>query len=153
MNAFPMMPPIYYITLLNMIWLYISRSLFYCFIDEYFSRTLHAGFRLLVNTCSNINSLYKSLKNTSCFRIFSGCTEREDWLKMVQYSGHNYSATVNSHRTFTKKNGFLIPATLSKKRLRHKCFSLSFTKSLRTPFLQNTSGWLLLDEDTRKKPS
>ena len=34
----------------------------------------------------------------------------------------------------------LRPATLLKKRLWHKYFSVNFTKCLRTPFLQNTSG-------------
>ena len=36
-------------------------------------------------------------------------------------------------------------ATLLKKRLWHRCFSVNFAKFLRTPFLQNTSGRLLLD--------
>ena len=36
------------------------------------------------------------------------------------------------------------PATLLKKRLCHRCFPVSFMKFLRTPFLQNTSGRLLL---------
>ena len=31
-------------------------------------------------------------------------------------------------------------ATLLKKRLWHRCFSVKFVKFLRTPFLQNTSG-------------
>ena len=35
-------------------------------------------------------------------------------------------------------------ATLLKKRLWHKCFPVNFAKFLRTPLLQNTSGWLLL---------
>ena len=35
-------------------------------------------------------------------------------------------------------------ATLLKKRLWHRCFSVNFAKFLRTPFLQNTSGRLLL---------
>ena len=34
---------------------------------------------------------------------------------------------------------------LLKKRLWHKCFPLSFVKFLRTPFLENTSGRLLLE--------
>ena len=34
--------------------------------------------------------------------------------------------------------------TLLKKRLWHKCFPANFVKFLRTPFLQNTSGRLLL---------
>ena len=35
-------------------------------------------------------------------------------------------------------------ATFLKKRFWHRCFPVSFAKFLRTPFLQNTSGWLLL---------
>ena len=35
-------------------------------------------------------------------------------------------------------------ATLLKKRLCHRCFSVNFVKFLRTSFLQNTSRWLLL---------
>ena len=37
-----------------------------------------------------------------------------------------------------------VPATLLKKRLWHRCFTVNFAKFLRTPFLQNTFGWLLL---------
>ena len=36
------------------------------------------------------------------------------------------------------------PTTLLKKRLWHRCFPINFVKFLRTPFLQNTSGRLLL---------
>ena len=36
------------------------------------------------------------------------------------------------------------PATFLKRRLMHRCFPVNFAKFLRTPFLQNTSGWLLL---------
>ena len=36
------------------------------------------------------------------------------------------------------------PATLLKKRLWHRCFPVNFAKFLGTPFLQNTSEWLLL---------
>ena len=39
----------------------------------------------------------------------------------------------------------LRPATLLKKRLWHKCFSVNFTKSLRTPLLTEHLRWLLLD--------
>ena len=45
---------------------------------------------------------------------------------------------------FNKVAG-LRPATLLKKRLWHRCFSVNFAKFLTTPFLQNTSGRLLLD--------
>ena len=37
------------------------------------------------------------------------------------------------------------PATLLKKKLWHRCFSVNSAKFLRTPFLQNTSGRLLLE--------
>ena len=36
-------------------------------------------------------------------------------------------------------------ATLLKKRLGHRCFPVNFAKYLRIPFLENTSGLLLLD--------
>ena len=45
---------------------------------------------------------------------------------------------------FSKVAG-LRPATLLKKRLWHRCFRENFAKFLRTPFLQNTSGRLLLE--------
>ena len=38
----------------------------------------------------------------------------------------------------------LRPATSLKRRLWHRCFLMNFAKFLRTPFLQNTSGGLLL---------
>ena len=38
------------------------------------------------------------------------------------------------------KNAGLRPATLLKKRLRHRCFPVNFTKFLKTSFLQNSSG-------------
>ena len=38
----------------------------------------------------------------------------------------------------------LKPATLLKRRLWHRCFPVNFAKFLRTPFLKNTSGRLLL---------
>ena len=51
-----------------------------------------------------------------------------------------------SKRLFLEWNCFspCRPAILLKKRLRHRCFPLNFVKLLRTLFLQNTSGWLLL---------
>ena len=45
---------------------------------------------------------------------------------------------------FFNKVAVLRPATLLKKRLWHRCFPVNFAKFLRTPFLQNTSGRMLL---------
>ena len=47
---------------------------------------------------------------------------------------------------FYNKVAGLNPATLLKKRLWHRCFPVNFEKFLRTPFLQNTSGWLHHEE-------
>ena len=47
------------------------------------------------------------------------------------------------HKIHRKVAG-LRPATLFKKSLWHRCFPVNFAKFLRTPFLQNTSGRLLL---------
>ena len=38
------------------------------------------------------------------------------------------------------------PATVLKKRLWRKCFPVNFAKFLKTPFLQNTSEWLLVQK-------
>ena len=43
-----------------------------------------------------------------------------------------------------KKVAGIRPATLLKNRLCHRCFPVSFVKFLRTPFLQNIAGRLLL---------
>ena len=45
---------------------------------------------------------------------------------------------------FFNKVAGLRPPTSLKKRLWHRCFPVNFAKFLRAPFLQNTSGWLLL---------
>ena len=49
------------------------------------------------------------------------------------------------------KSVFLIKLQASacnffKKRLLHKCFTVNFSKFLRSPFLQNTYGWLPLEK-------
>ena len=46
--------------------------------------------------------------------------------------------------SFFNKVAALRPATLLKRRLWHRYFSVNFPKFLRTPFLQKTSGRLLL---------
>ena len=51
---------------------------------------------------------------------------------------------------FFNKDAGLRPATLLKKRLWHRSFPVNFVKFLRTPFLRNTSGRLLLDMVTGK---
>ena len=43
-----------------------------------------------------------------------------------------------------QKNFLCQKTLLLRKRLWHRCFPVNFVKVLRTPFSQNTSGWLLL---------
>ena len=45
----------------------------------------------------------------------------------------------------------LMPATLIKKRLWHRCFPVNFAKFLRTPFLTEHLQWLLLNKDNQFK--
>ena len=62
------------------------------------------------------------------------------FIEISQNSQENTSARVS----FLNKVVGLRPATLFKKRLWRRCFPVNFAKFPRTPFLQNTSGWLLL---------
>ena len=50
----------------------------------------------------------------------------------------------NSQENNCVKVSFLIKLQALKKRLWHRCFPVNFVRFLRTPFLQNTSGRLLL---------
>ena len=52
---------------------------------------------------------------------------------------------------FLKNLQSLRPGTLLKKRLWHNCFPVNFLKFLRTPFFQNTSGRLLLQDRKEKR--
>ena len=61
------------------------------------------------------------------------------------------------HKSISQDSGktlaCLRPATLLKKRLWHRCFPVNLAKFLRTPFLQNTSGRLLLQKSIAKNIS
>ena len=50
---------------------------------------------------------------------------------------------------FLSKVPGLRSATLLKRRLWHRCFSVNFAKSLRTPFLTEHFRWLLLSKQHR----
>ena len=75
------------------------------------------------------------------------CSIKKVFLKVLQ----NSQETPVSKSFFFNKAAGLSPATLLKKRLQHKCFSVNFAKFLRTPLLQNTSrrllNYILLDEE------
>ena len=63
-------------------------------------------------------------------------------------SSHQWSSikkvVLRNFTKFTGKQHARASFLILKKRLWHRCFPVNFVKFLRTPFLQNTSGWLLL---------
>ena len=68
------------------------------------------------------------------------CSVRKDVLKnFAKFTGKHLCQSL-----FFNRVAGLRPATLLKKRLWHRCFPVNFVKFLRIPFLQNTSGRLLL---------
>ena len=69
------------------------------------------------------------------------------FLEILQNSQENTCARV----FFLIKVAGLRSATLFKKRLWHLCFPVNFAKFLGTPFLQNTSGRLLLKKEVTDK--
>ena len=54
----------------------------------------------------------------------------------------------NSQENTCARASLLRPTSLLKRRLWHMCFPVSFVKLLRTPFLQNTSGRLVLNHNS-----
>ena len=85
-------------------------------------------FRFLLRNISNSRSSH------------SRCSMKKGVLRnVVKFTGKHLWQSL-----FFNKVAGPRPATLLKKRLYHRCFLVSFMKFLRTPFLQNTSGRLLL---------
>ena len=84
-----------------------------------------------------IGSLLEIEKKRS---IHGRCSVRKGVLRnLARFTGKHLC-----HSLFLNKVGGLRPATLLKKRLWHMFFLVNFAKFLRTTFLQNTSGRLLL---------
>ena len=71
--------------------------------------------------------------------VIRGVLLKKVFLEISQNSQENSCA-----RVFFNKVAGLRPATLFKKRLCHRCFLVNFAKFLKTPFLQNIPGRLLL---------
>ena len=78
------------------------------------------------------------MDKSSCRR----CSVRKGVLRnFAKFAGKHLCQSL-----FFNKVADLRPATLLKKRLWHRCFSVKFVKFLRTPFLQNTPWRLHLYE-------
>ena len=79
----------------------------------------------------------------NCFRSsHRRCSVKKVFLKISQNSQENTCARV-SFLIKLQASG-LRPATLLKKRLRHRCFPVNFVKFLRTHFFTERLRWLLL---------
>ena len=64
--------------------------------------------------------------------------------KDVLKNSAKFTGKLMCQSLFLNKVAGIRPATLIRKRLWHSCFPVNFAKYLRTPFLQNTPGRLLL---------
>ena len=91
---------------------------------------------------NNAQFYFASIKNRLNRDRRSGrnCSGKKVFLKISQNSQENTCARV----FFFNKFAGLRPATLLKKRLWCRCFSVNFAEFLRTPFSQNTSEGLFL---------
>ena len=72
--------------------------------------------------------------------VVQRCSVKKVFLEISQNSQESTWARVS----FLKKITSLRPATLSKKRLWHRCFPVNFVKFLRIPFYIEHLLWLLL---------
>ena len=94
-----------------------------------------------INNIIYLRSLYQSTHHrNSHLEVFW----RKEVLKHFAKSGKHLRQSL----LFNKVAG-LMPVTL-KKKVWHRCFFVNFNYLLRTTFLQNTSGWLLLTSDPFK---
>ena len=73
-------------------------------------------------------------------------TLEQEWyaIRISHRSCSETKGVLTNSTNFAGKQLCLRPVTLLKKRLWDSCFPVNFAKFLRTPFLQNTSGRLLL---------
>ena len=82
--------------------------------------------------------------NLTIMELAEAATAGVLWKKMFLKISLIFTGKHLCQSLFFNKVAGLRPATLLKKRLRHRCFPVNFVKFLRTSFLQNTSGRLLL---------
>ena len=85
--------------------------------------------------------------------VIINLTNRNSRLEVFFKKGalKNFSKFTGKHlcrSLFFNKVAGLTPATLLKKRLRHRCFPVNFEKLLRTPFLIEQLWWFPYDGST-----
>ena len=88
------------------------------------------------------------LANSAVVCIVTLCFQKQPielfYKKSVLRNFTKFTGKPLCHGLFFNKAAGLRPATLSKKKLWYRCLPVNFAELLRIPFLQNTSGQLLL---------
>ena len=111
-------------------------------------KLLNVNFNLLDGNEKNILSSSAQTSKYCKTRSRSShqrCSMKKGVLKnFTKFTGNHLCQSL-----FLNKVAGLRPATLLKKKLWHRCFPVNFLKFLSAPFLQNTSGRLLLKEQLR----
>ena len=82
------------------------------------------------------------------FLRYRNSHQRYSMKKAVLKNFTKFTETHLCMSLFVNKVAGLRHSILIKKRLWHRCFLVNFVKLLRTHYLQNTSGWLLLTVTT-----
>ena len=86
--------------------------------------------------------------------MLQSCTEAEAATTSIEIGVlKKFTKFIGKHlcrSLFLNKVVGLRSATLLKKRLWHRCFSVKFVRFLKTPFFQNTSGRLLLHAEQKQ---
>ena len=89
-------------------------------------------------------STERNLRSIQDFYIYRSSHRRCSVEKDVLRNFAKFTRKRLCQSLFFDKVAGLRPSTLLKKRLWHRCFPVNVEKFLKTPFLQNTSGRLLL---------
>ena len=123
-----------------------------------FSTNISRNLHCLVNetNCEIFSKMYQKLKKVLKSAMLSSLHKLEDKKSFTifnfQKQLRRFSIRKGALTNFTKFTGkhlqqslFFNKKTLSKKRFSHRCFPVNSAKFLRRPFLQNTSGRLLLN--------
>ena len=96
--------------------------------------------KLRVKPCKNLIVFFVMQMNIEkCRSSYRSCSIKGAPKNFVKFTWKHLYRSL-----FLYKVVFIRLATLLKKRLRRRCFYENFTKFLRVPFLDNTSGRLLL---------
>ena len=104
--------------------------------QTFFKRRRKINLIVILLTNNSSGSFTKDLEKVEA--VVQRCSVKKVFLEISQNLQENTCARVSFFNKLANS------ATFLKKRLWHKCFPVNFAKSLRTLFLQNTSGQLLL---------